>query len=126
MKKESKKIKVKKESHTEEIKRYIGAVTEDFQHKVSAIAEQVSGFQEKFDKEMEEVKAKQDMQTEMIGGMAVDIEILKEDIKEVKSDIVELKTDMKEVKNILKDKADIKKVVSFDSRLSHVEKMQKA
>jgi uncharacterized coiled-coil DUF342 family protein len=164
MKKEIKKVKKKETQEIftgKDLAQHIGALSENFQHGLSAVIEEVSGLRKVFESEVKDIKAKQDMQTEMIGGMAIDIETLKDemkevkgeiveikgdivgtkedivgikgdirelkvDMKEVKTDIVELKTDMKEVKNILKDKADTEKVVSFDSRLSRVEKMQKA
>ncbi len=54
------------EQHNADIKRYIGAVTEDFQHRVSAIAEQFSGLNEKLD-----------THTEMIGRLMIDVEEIK-------------------------------------------------
>jgi hypothetical protein len=39
----------KVDEHTEEIKRYIGSVSEDFQHRVSAIGEQFAGLNSKLD-----------------------------------------------------------------------------
>jgi len=103
-------IKIKKsatnrESHTEEIKRYIGALSEDFQHGLSAVAEQVSGLNEKLDMEMKKVNAKLDTHTEMIGGMAVDIQ---------------------EIKNVLEEKADKKSVALLEGRVSRIEELQKA
>lgn len=49
MKKEVKK-KAVKDPHTEEIKRYLGSLSEDFQHKVSAIGEQFFGLNNKIDR----------------------------------------------------------------------------
>ena len=54
------------DQHATDIKRYIGAVTEDFQHRVSAIAEQFSGLNDKLD-----------THTEMIGRLMTDVEEIK-------------------------------------------------
>ncbi|MCK9352329.1 MAG: hypothetical protein WCT49_04600 [Candidatus Paceibacterota bacterium] len=111
----TKKPTTKKESHTEEIKRYIGALSEEFQHRVSAIGEQFSSLHEKLDehgkkldehgKKLDEHKRILDMHTEMIGEMSVDIQ---------------------EIKDILDEKADKKSVILLEKRLLRVEEMQKA
>lgn len=79
-----KKVSVKKtdpsDPHTEEIKRYIGAVTENFQHQVSAIAEQFLGLNEKLDAHTEILYSHTEMlntHTEMIGHLMVDMEDVK-------------------------------------------------
>jgi chromosome segregation ATPase len=89
--KKNKKVAPKKESHTEEIKRYIGAISEHFQSGVDTIVEQFSGF-----------KKTLDSHTEMIGHILEDVTVLKEDMKEVKSDVKVLQKDMKEVKSDVK------------------------
>ncbi|EFK94954.1 hypothetical protein LDC_3044, partial [sediment metagenome] len=73
MKKDAPRIKkfllnqtVSSDPHTEEIKRYIGAVAEDFQHRVSAIAEQFVGLNEKIDKNTEVLNEKIDKNTEIL------------------------------------------------------------
>lgn len=57
-------------SHTEEIKHYIGVVSQDFQRRVSAIPEQFGGLHEKLDSH-----------TGIIGRMAADVEIIKENLE---------------------------------------------
>ena len=73
---------------------HIGAVTEDFQHRVSAIAEQFSGLNNKLDKhtteisrindkldtqttEVSRINDKLDTHTEMIGRLMIDVEEIK-------------------------------------------------
>lgn len=87
----NKKVAPKKESHTEEIKRYIGAISEHFQNGVDTIVEQFSGF-----------KKTLDSHTEMIGHILEDVTVLKEDMKEVKSELKGLQGEMREVKGELK------------------------
>ncbi len=89
--KKAKKTPTKKESHTDEIKRYIGAISEHFQNGIDTIVEQFLGF-----------KKTLDSHTEMIGSILEDVTVLKEDMKEVKSDVKVLQKDMKEVKSELK------------------------
>ena len=69
---------------TDEVKRYIGAVTEDFQHRVSAIAEQFLGLNEKIDANTNLLEGKLDehgkilnSHTEMIGRLMIDVETLR-------------------------------------------------
>lgn len=134
------------ESHTDEIKRYIGAVTESFQSSVSAIAEQFLGLNKKVD-----------LNTEMTAHLLEEVTMLKEDMQEVKSElkgvqgelkgvqgelriidkrldrienerltrieqsVKEMKDEIKELKSVLKNKADIEKVELLESRLYRVE-----
>jgi uncharacterized coiled-coil DUF342 family protein len=68
----------------QEMKRHVGALSEDFQHGLSAVAEQFSGLNEKIDvlgNEMKEVKAKLDMNTEMIGVLMETTEEIKDELK---------------------------------------------
>lgn len=134
--KKNKKIAPKKESHTDEIKRYIGAISEHFQNGVDAIVEQFSGF-----------KKTLDSHTEMIGHILEDVTVLKEDMKEMKSEmkevkselkitngrlgsieqeIREIKNEIKEVKKILTNKADIERVERLETRLYALEERFKA
>lgn len=90
--------------HTAEIKRYIGAVSEDFQHRVAAIGEQFVGLNKKLDSHTEmigvmqediavvktrvvHIEQKLDMHTEMIGAMQEDITVMKSDIETIKADL---------------------------------------
>ncbi|GEM_PF-1326597 len=98
----------KKRYGENEVKRYLGALSENFQVQVSAIAEQFLGLNKKVD-----------MNTEMTGQILEDVTVLKEDMKEVKSDVKVLQKDMKEVKGDIKVmKGDIK---TINERLSHIE-----
>ena len=145
MKKEIKKTKIPKAKlsdtvmtvaeHHEEMKRYIGSLTEEFKDRVSAVAEQMGGVLSKLD----EHGKKLDMHTDMIGNLAVDVTMVKEEIKEMQGtldehtkilgehskilgehskilgehskSIGELSSDVKEIKKVLEEKADKKAVV---------------
>jgi hypothetical protein len=73
----------KKEYSGDEVKRYLGVLSEDFQHKVSAIGEQVS----RVHNDVKEVKRVVDGHTEMIGKLMVNVEVIKGDILEIKTDL---------------------------------------
>lgn len=61
--------------HTnDDVKRYIGAVTEHFEHQVSAVAEQFGSLQQKLDSH-----------TEMIGYIHEDVQIIKTNVDFLKS-----------------------------------------
>lgn len=74
-----------------EVTRYIGAVTEDFQGKVSAIAEQFSSLHEKIDQvketldehteTLDEHSRMLNMHTEMIGTIMEDVAEMKEELR---------------------------------------------
>ena len=87
-------IKEVSDDFDKKITSYIGAVTEDFQHRVSVIAEQFSGLNEKLDThtteisrindkldthttEISRINDKLDTHTEMIGRLMVDVEEIK-------------------------------------------------
>ena len=79
---------------TKEVKRFIGAVTEDFTEKVEAIGEQFSTLNRKIDKN-----------TEMIAKVAEDVTDIKEDLRNkvdyeefetLKKRVVELEQHVKE------------------------------
>ena len=113
MKKKVVKKAVKKEYSGDEVKRHLVSLSEDFQHKVSAIGEQFGGLNKKLDEhglllnehsrilnrhsillsnQSETLKA----HTEMIGHVMEDTTLLKQDITEVKKDVQEIKTDLKQ------------------------------
>jgi uncharacterized protein YukE len=87
----------------EDIKRYIGSLTEEYQGRTSAIAEQFSGLNEKVDT----INQKLDMHTEIIGIIAEDVAVLKEDVAEIKDE--------------LKNKADKTEVIHLSRRVSVLE-----
>jgi len=86
---------VKKLAHSDDdVKRYIGALSEDFSDKVKIIGEQYIGLRKHLDKRFDQIDKKLDSHTEMIGNLAVDAETLKDDMKVVKSDLQIIKTDV--------------------------------
>ena len=86
MKKVVKKSVVRRvDEHTKEIKRYLGSLSEDFQHKVSAIGEQFSGLNNKIDRidyRVGNVEKKLDSHTVMIGRIMIDVEEIKSGMRE--------------------------------------------
>lgn len=78
----AKKVVASLPEHTNEnLKRYIGVVSEHFGDQVSAVAEQFLGLNEKVD----DINQKLDSHTETIGGIKEDIEIIKSNIEILKS-----------------------------------------
>lgn len=85
VKKESKIDAIMRDNYTgDDVKRYIGAVTEEFRGHVSAVAEQFLGLNEKVDHLNEKVdrldtklSSKIDTHTEMIGRLMTDVEEIK-------------------------------------------------
>ena len=77
--------------HTnDDLKRYIGAVSENFGHQVSAVAEQFLGLNDKVDSlagKVDSLNHKLDSHTEMIGRLSEDMEIVKSNIEILKSGI---------------------------------------
>lgn len=100
------KKKQAKSSSTDDIKRYLGALAEDFQGRVSAVAEQFSGVNEKLngisrelggvhhelgginkrldgmDGRFDGIDKKLDTHTQMIGQLMVDVQEIKGDMKQ--------------------------------------------
>ena len=85
------------DEHTKEIKRYIGSISEDFQHKVSGIAEQFGGLNKKLDEHTERFE-KMDRK---LDSHAVMIARVMEDVEEIKSGMHE-KIDRKEFSKLEK------------------------
>ena len=84
------------------MQRYVGALSEDFQGKVSAIAEQFGGLNrrlDELDERMEErftkVNKTLSAHTEMIGNLAEDVTIIKANVALLKS-AVATKVDYKD------------------------------
>ncbi len=75
----------------ERVARHTGALYEQFQGQVSAVAEQFLGLNEKVDHMNETLNS----HTEMIGGIKEDIEIIKTDIELLKSGL-RVKVDYKD------------------------------
>lgn len=72
----AKKVMAALEHTNDDVKRYIGVVSEHFGDQVSAVAEQFLGMNEKVDS-----------LTEMVGDMKEDFEIIKTDLEILKSGI---------------------------------------
>src|SRR5574337_832369 len=85
--------------HTTEIKRYLGALSEDFQHRVAAIGEQFGGLNRKIeefevrfdhidqrfdrmDQRLDKMDQTLNSHTEMIGRIMIDIEEIKSGMRE--------------------------------------------
>jgi len=82
-----------------DVKRYMGALSEEFQGRVSAIAEQFQGLHDQIDgihNKLDEHTKILDMHTEMIGMLMEDVSEIKEELKEKA------------------DKSDLKKKVNYD------------
>lgn len=71
----------KSDTHTQEIKRYIGVISEDFQHRVSGIAEQFGGLNNKIDR----IAEVQNEHTRKLDNHAIMIARVMEDVEEIKS-----------------------------------------
>lgn len=84
--------------HDEEMQRYMGALSEDFQSKLSGVAEGVVGLSEKFDRleikvdhletrfdrleiKVDRIEVTQNAHTEMIGILAEDVSEMKTESK---------------------------------------------
>lgn len=94
----------KKEYSGGEVKRYLGSLSEDFQHRVAGIGEQFGGLIRRFDgvdKKLDEHGRMLNehgrilnehgrilnTHTEMIGKLVVDVSVMKGDIQEIKTDL---------------------------------------
>lgn len=98
-------------SHTtDDLKRYLGSLSEDFQHKVSAIGEQFGGINKKLDSH-----------TEMIGLIQEDITVMKMDISELKEDVAIVKSDIEIIKTDLKKKVDYDEFHALSRRVAALE-----
>jgi chromosome segregation ATPase len=116
---------------TKEIARNMGALSEEFQSRTSAIAEQFSGLNEKIN-----------LNTEMIGTLMVDmtevkekVDILTEDMTEVKetlnkhsgkldslsSDVSVMKDNIEIIKTDVKKKVDHEEFSMLERRVSYIE-----
>jgi chromosome segregation ATPase len=93
-----------------EMKRHVGALSEEHQTRTSAVAEQYSGLVEKVDS----IKKTLDSHTEMIGVIMEDVSVLKDDVAVLKKDVAEIKED-------LKTKADKTEVVHLSRRVAVLE-----
>lgn len=94
--KSTEKTKIKTHSN-DEVKRYIGVVSENFQHGLSAIGEQFGGLNKKLDEHTKILDSHTkildghsktlDSHTKMIGSIMMDMSVAKEDIEIIKNDL---------------------------------------
>ncbi len=74
----------------DEVKRYLGSLSEVFQHKVSVIGEQFGGLNKKIDDinvKLDEHGRILNSHTQMIGKLATDMTEVKKDMQEIKTDL---------------------------------------
>ena len=126
----------------EETGRYLGALEENFQHGLSAVAEQFLSVKETLD----EHGRKLDSHTEMIGELKVDVTMIREELDEHGRTLHEhskvLKEhskilndqsatlgshskDLAEIKDSLREKADRKSLIELDKRVFFLETQQR-
>ncbi len=97
-------VKALLDIHNKDMKRYVASLSEEFQGRVSAVAEQFDGLNRKLDTHdvafaminrkldthdaaFAMINKKLDVHTEMIGTLKEDIEVIKEDIAVIKVDV---------------------------------------
>lgn len=81
-------IDIQRVKSNEDMKRHLGALTEDFQGKVKGVAEQFHGLNTKLDshgKRFDTIEAKLNSHTEMIGRLTEDVTIIKDNVEFLKS-----------------------------------------
>lgn len=106
--------KVKKVSPRTDVSkefRHLGVMIESVGDDVKLVAEQYG-----------DIKKTLDTHTEMIGHLAVDVEIVKDDISTLKKDMAITKEDIEFIKNNLKKKVDIDEFSALERRVSLLEK----
>jgi len=89
--------------YNEDIKRHISALSEEFQGRVKVVAEQFGGLNTKIDR----IHNTLDSHTDMIGKLAVDMEIVK--------------TNVEFIKGSLKKKVDYDEFLALERRMSVLE-----
>ena len=133
-KKEESGIKKLIREQTSDYKRYVGALSKDFQHKTATVAEQFVDLKKDIGEIKQTLKLHTkilnshgqilESHTEMIGTLVVDVEtlktnvgVLKTDVAVLKTDVGVLKTDVSEIKTVLKQKADINQLARVERRV---------
>ena len=91
--------------------RNLGALIEDNNHKLRAVAEQFG-----------DVKKALDSHTEMIGGLMTDVTSLKQDMGVVKGRLDVMQSDVEIIKNNLKRKVDTEDFEAVTHRVSNLER----
>ena len=90
----------KKEYSGDEVKRYLGSLSEDFQHRVSGIGEQFLGLNKKLDDHVGSITKRLDTHTEMIGHLLLDVQEIKNE-KIGRSDFAQLEKRVVRIENVL-------------------------
>ncbi len=115
------------DGQTHEIERYMGALKESFEDQVRGVAEAVAMTRESLERMLDAHDKKLDSHTEMIGGLMIDMEIVKSDVGILKSDVSVLKSDMGIVKSDVSTiKEGMKKKVDYEEFVLLKSKFEKA
>ena len=120
---------VKKLTHSDDdVKRYVGAVTEHYTDGLKAIGEQyadirrdIRGLKNNVEEKFKQVDQKLDSHTEMIGNIMVDVETLKGDMKVVKKDMEIMKSDIQIIKSDVKKKVDYEEFTKLERWVAALE-----
>lgn len=114
----------KSESSADEIKRYLGALAEDFQGRVSAIAEQFLGLNEKLDNHTQmfvEINVRLDGMDGRLDGIDVRLDKVDGILDTHTQMIGQLMVDVQEIKIDLKQKVDKSEFVPLEKRVTALE-----
>ena len=121
----SKKVVASLPKHTDQdLKRYIGAVSENFGHHVSAVAEQFGGLNTKIDiltDEIGEIKMDISVLKEDVGILKEDVSVLKEDVGVLKEDMDTVKSNLEIIKSDLSRKVNYADFAALEKRVRLVE-----
>jgi len=107
-----------------EYERYMGALSEDTQSKISAVAEQFSGMQEQFVEMREQFVGMQEQFTgmqETLNSHTETLESHTEMIGQIKEDVEIIKMDIEFIKGGMKKKVDYDEFAVLEKRLSLLE-----
>lgn len=110
-------IKTKDTYSKDEMKRYIGALSESQTEQLKTIKE---GFQI-INRKLDEHGKILNSHTEMIGVLMEDVSVLKDDVAVLKDDVAVLKDDMQIVKKELKKKVDYDEFMALVQRVNKLE-----
>lgn len=124
-------IKTKDNYSKDEMKKYLGALSETHNSGLKAVKEGFQIINRKLDNQEKilnthtEILNKHEKilnsHTEMIGNIMEDVSILKEDVSILKEDVSMLKDDMQIVKKELKKKVDYDEFMSLVQRVNKLE-----
>lgn len=112
----------KKEFSKEELKRYIGSLSEKYHNDIKTIKEGVDSLL-KFSIRQEKTL---ESHSDQIARLTTDMTIVKSDVKELRADVLEVKSDIKQIKFDVKmdldRKIDKKLFVDLEGRVRILEK----